>query len=192
MEKGNKVIELQGPIRVVIVTDGPFTVYGMDGKKKSSILGPVMVDQRWFSFVLNPPLTGFMIQAKQTVSWDLSFLDATDGKEYNDNIPVELPIGYEKPLTLKEDMMRFIREEVSSAADRQGVETFDDADDFNLLDEEEPLSEYEFAELQDDYVEPELPLNPPEKPPEKPSEKSPEDPLDKKVDSPAEPDSKVT
>ena len=39
--KGKQSFSVTGPIGVVINTDGPFTVYGLAGKTKEIIYGPL-------------------------------------------------------------------------------------------------------------------------------------------------------
>ncbi len=152
MYKGKKLLNVEPPMKAVILSDGEFTVYGCVKGDIRSILGPVSAVHRSCVIHLVEPVDGFMVAAKPSVRWTVKYVPVTDGKEYLDATPVEIPVGYEKPLTLKEDMMRFIREEVSAVAERNGVESFEDADDFDVMDDELPESVYEFAELQDDYV----------------------------------------
>ncbi len=152
MYKGKKLLNVEPPMKVVIMSDGEFSVYGCVKGDVRSILGPVSALHRSCVIHLVEPIDGFMVAAKPSVQWSIKYVPVTDGKEYLDSTPVELPVGYEKPLTLREDMMRFIREEVSAVAASNQAETFEDADDFDVMDDELPDSVYEFAELQDDYV----------------------------------------
>lgn len=48
-----------------------------------------------------------------------------------DTTPVEIPLGLDKPLTLAQEMQRFIRGQLSSLANQSGLESFDDANDFD-------------------------------------------------------------
>ncbi len=174
MEKGTKVVELSEPTKVVIVTDGPFTVYGMDGKKKLSILGPAMETHRSCAFVLMPPLTGFMVAVKPQISWSVSYVDLTDGKEWNDLTPVEMPIGYDKPMSLEETMKLFIRDEISRVAEAKGRESFEEADDFDVGDDE-MVTPYELDDMQEDAEAAEY-QDPTDEPPVDPPVDAPVDP----------------
>lgn len=59
------------------------------------------------------------------------------GEEMPDPTPVEVPLGFRKPPTLHEQIKMFIRtEEFRRAAAREGVENFEEANDFELGDEE--------------------------------------------------------
>lgn len=73
------------------------------------------------------------------------------GGETPDSRPIELPVGGPPPLTLREEMMRFIRMELSKSAEQKGEETFEEFDDFSIDDEEPDLtSPYTVTELQDE------------------------------------------
>ena len=57
-------------------------------------------------------------------------MDREPDKEIPDSTPVHIPGNSHKPPSLREDMRRFIREELSKHAQSQEAETFEDADDF--------------------------------------------------------------
>ena len=59
-------------------------------------------------------------------------------KETPDPTPIHVP-GATRPLTLREEMRRFVRTEVSRAAAEQGVGSFEEEDDFDLPPEEADL-----------------------------------------------------
>ncbi len=189
LEKGSKLVKVSAPSRIVVQSDGEFAVYAMEGDFKVDVLGPSSASDRICVVDLVGELDGIFVSVKPSVRWSCRFLNLTDGKEYLDPTPVEIPVGYEKPLSLKQDMMRFIREEVSASADRNGADSFDESDDFDIGFEDEPVSDYEFAELQDDY-EPEEVVVAPEEPPKKDPRKAdpdpppPSDPPDKPVVQP--------
>ena len=57
------------------------------------------------------------------------------------------------PPTLKQELQRYVRYYVSEIADRGGEETFEEADDFGIDDDDdEPdwVSEYQFDDLQEE------------------------------------------
>lgn len=69
------------------------------------------------------------------------------GRQVPDPRPVEVPVGLKRPLTLQEEIKRFVRSELSTRAAAEGVETFEEADDFEL-DEDPDLvhpTEYEMV-----------------------------------------------
>lgn len=63
-----------------------------------------------------------------------------NGREVNDPTPVEIPAGMRKPETTAEIIARLVRHEVSRAAERQGFESFDEANDFDVEEDDLPLS----------------------------------------------------
>lgn len=71
------------------------------------------------------------------------------GREIPDSVPMEAPIGWNRPPTIQEMVQRYIRIEMSKQAAAEGQETFEEADDFDW-DEEEPLSPYELQMMQEE------------------------------------------
>lgn len=75
-------------------------------------------------------------------------------KEYPDPTPVSIPLGLEQPESLQDSMRRMIRNEMSMHAASNGMETFDEALDFDLDDSEDNLTNAEKADLMaDDLLE---------------------------------------
>lgn len=67
------------------------------------------------------------------------------GAEQPDPTPIAPPIGYVKQPTMVEHMRAMIRSEsLRMAAEAAGAETFEEADDFEVDDDLEPISAYEF------------------------------------------------
>ena len=70
--------------------------------------------------------------------------------EYPDPTPVHIPglSDQPRPLTLKQEMQRYIQHAVSQAASNNRMETFQEADDFDLEDEEpDILTPYQVKEV---------------------------------------------
>lgn len=60
-----------------------------------------------------------------------------DGSEIPDPRPLDIPIGFEKPESIQEMIMRFVRDrDVRAELDAAGAETFEEADDFNVPEED--------------------------------------------------------
>lgn len=57
------------------------------------------------------------------------------GHEILDPTPVEMPVRFQRPPTLQEQIKAFVKRELSEAAEAQGVETFEEADDFDIEDD---------------------------------------------------------
>lgn len=75
-------------------------------------------------------------------------------EEIGDDTPVELPLGFKRPPTLQEQIKAFVRTALSDQARAAGAETFEEANDFDLGDEEDilPTSPHEFTEMQEEYL----------------------------------------
>lgn len=65
------------------------------------------------------------------------------GEELPDPTPVEVPAGFKAPESIQSMIARLVRTHVSDAAQRQGFESVDEANDFDVDDEEFPETKYE-------------------------------------------------
>lgn len=66
-----------------------------------------------------------------------------DGKELLDPTPMAPPIGYRRQPSLAEQIREAVRSEALRQALEEGVETFEEADDFNVGDDFDPRTPYE-------------------------------------------------
>lgn len=68
-----------------------------------------------------------------------------DGAELPSDVPIAPPIGYKKQPTMVEHIRNAVRsEQLRLAAEAAGAESFEEADDFEVEDDLEPISAYEF------------------------------------------------
>ncbi|UOF80224.1 hypothetical protein [Microviridae sp.] len=89
------------------------------------------------------------MQTVQKSTWDEGFHHF-----FPDPTPIELPIGYEAPESLAEMIARMIRaEDYRKMSEAAGVESFDEADDFEM-EEDEFKSEHEMSQMQEEYYVP--------------------------------------
>lgn len=58
------------------------------------------------------------------------------GHEVPDATPVAMPVGFRKPESLQDQIQRLVRNELSARAASQGMETFEEADDFDVGDDD--------------------------------------------------------
>lgn len=64
-----------------------------------------------------------------------------NGEEILDPTPIALPVKFKKPLSLQEQIARFVRnEDIQKALARQGVETFEEAEDFDVDDDSDEFT----------------------------------------------------
>lgn len=61
-------------------------------------------------------------------------------REVPDPTPVAMPVSTHRPLTLREEMQRFIKAEFLNRSQTQEVESFEEADDYSIDDEEDDLT----------------------------------------------------
>lgn len=73
------------------------------------------------------------------------------GREINNPKPLYLDVTPRK-ISVKDEMLRIIRNELSQNAQDQGFESFEEADDFNVYDDfETPESSTEYEIMQEEY-----------------------------------------
>lgn len=65
------------------------------------------------------------------------------GRELPDPTPVSVPSGWARPPSIQDLMRQFIRQEFSRQALQDEQETFEEADDFEVDEDPDPLSQYE-------------------------------------------------
>lgn len=73
------------------------------------------------------------------------------GREIPDPTPMELPLGYERPEPLEHMIARMIQANSRLAA-KQGLETEEEANDFEIDDDDKLVSKYEFTEMQEEHI----------------------------------------
>lgn len=72
-------------------------------------------------------------------------------REIPDRTPMEVPLRFRRPLTLQEEIKRYVREEASQAAERAGLESWEESQDFEV-DEDEPLTPHEMLDMQEEEL----------------------------------------
>lgn len=68
------------------------------------------------------------------------------GREVLDPTPLDIPIGFERPLTLEQQIQRLMRieyQKVAQLRDMEGYETPEEADDFDVDDDFDISTPYE-------------------------------------------------
>ena len=66
------------------------------------------------------------------------------GEYLPDPEPVAMPVGFERPPTLAEQVARLVRSnELARLAQSEGMETFEEADDFDVDDDFDPSTPWE-------------------------------------------------
>lgn len=148
MYSGNNTIKVDPNSKLVIKASAVFTCYGMIDKNEVEILGSF--GGLRISTPLKPEITHVKIQTAKNTKYTVEFIPMASRTEQLDTTPIEVPI--QRPLTLKEEMQRFIRQEFSNQLHDDGFETFEESDDFDIDDDFDPLSEYELSDLQEEFI----------------------------------------
>lgn len=99
-----------------------------------------------------------------------------NGYEIPNPVPTDLDVGL-RPPSLQEQIQRLVRNELSQQMATQGAETFEEANDFEMPEDEDPISPYVIHDMVEE--EPLPPVNPDEV-----GQTEPEDP----VPGPTEPE----
>lgn len=73
------------------------------------------------------------------------------GREVPDPNPIEMPVGYERPESLEEMIARMVNVVSRQAADA-GYESEDEANDFDINNEEIPNSPYQYDDMQEEEL----------------------------------------
>lgn len=77
------------------------------------------------------------------------------GQEIPDPTPVAMPLGYERPESLSDLVARMVRVHISKQAHELGLETFEEADDFSMDEDDEVLpSQYEMSGMEEERPSP--------------------------------------
>lgn len=161
---GSQSVAVTKGSKIRIRTNAQFTVYAQapdeDGALQASgIYGPRNVSDRFTTFTAE---TDFIaIECDESTMWGYEEIERING-ETLDLTPVEISAERSRPPTLKEEMRRFISDEMSRVGESQGQETFEESDDFDI-DDDELSSPYELTEMQEEFI-PEPPETPSETP----------------------------
>lgn len=73
-----------------------------------------------------------------------------DGKEVLDSTPLEVPLHWRRPPSLRDQIKQFVRTELSAQAEDRGFDSFEEADDFEMDEDPDPLSRYELTPAQEE------------------------------------------
>lgn len=148
--KGSKKVDLEHRARVIIECDHEFQVYGLTKEGKAALFGPPDSTKRRVKFDFpGGEFIGVAISTNKDALWTMDIWE--NRGDPVDPVPVEAPLGYGAAEPLESIIRRYIRSEYSLHAQQQGEESFDEANDFDIDDEEpEWQSPYEMQEMQEE------------------------------------------
>jgi len=131
-----------------IRSDGEITLYGLIKGQREHIM-PMPTHLRRGFIIVPAEVTQMEVKTAKSTNYTVAIKSNNDGKEYLDQTPIEIGIDQQRPLSLHEEMRRFITEEVSRQATSEGHESFEDADDFDL-EQDEFQTQYTLHEMQEE------------------------------------------
>lgn len=160
-----KTVQLDVPVhhRLVGLSSGPYTLWlEVDGVRV--LLGPSNVNNR--RFTLEPHDTQDRVcyvdvDDEVEVQWRLE--EVAPSIEFPDPTPREVPLKLRQAPSLHELVARIVNDRLSAFAADHGLETPEEADDFDIDEEELDLSKYELTVMQE-----EAPIHRPRKKPAEP------------------------
>lgn len=140
--------------RIKLSSAGSFKVYAItmahdDVPEQEKYLGPWSFNDRYMAFTCPVGVDFLRVVHEDQVDWDIGPPPA----EFNDGVPVAMPVEMDRPLTLHEQVVREVAMVMSRQAHRQdeGIETFEEANDFAVdEDPDQWTSPYEYSEMQDE------------------------------------------
>ena len=135
----DSIVVARGEV-ITIRTNGPFTVTS-DGE----ILGPDSEADRLFHMKIPGDMRELTVKIEEDYEWSYKLQPY---KNTDPDCPGKIEAPVEAPLSLREEMRRFIVEELSPMMAEQGAETLEEANDFEIEDEmPEFMTNYELSVL---------------------------------------------
>lgn len=166
--KGSYRLPLPSHGSLRIDSDGPFTAYWLsaDGER-IGIAGPEGAHSRLLRVAIPRIAAELEIAAKPAVMTVCKLIDHS-GKEPNDPTPVEVPLSLRDAPSLEDQIRSMVYQVSAELRNRDQVETFEEADDFETEDAEDLdfFSKYEL--MVEEYPVSELPEEKAEAPEEPP------------------------
>jgi hypothetical protein len=142
---GTKLAKLPERTRVKLKTSGPITIFGTDengtrlGIIAAGVIGNYLFIQKGYDYV--------EIQADKKTNWQIEYATPDLYQEHLDPEPIAIPLGKQE-LSTDQKIKELVRIEMSKLSEEAGNETFDEANDFDIDDDEDMLSGFEVREMQ--------------------------------------------
>lgn len=169
---GTQSLPMPGGARVKIKADEPFRAYGYKGEDLVEIYAPTTENERVAVFRTARDADILLVETRAEAHIVLEVASWLDGQEDIDPEPLEIPLGAMKPPSIFDQMKRYIRSQVSAQVHAKGFESFEEANDFEVGEDDEPFSPYEVREMAAEAIDVPDPSMDPEKP--APAQEEPE------------------
>lgn len=129
-------------------SDQEVTLFGLIKGQREHIF-PLATTARRAVVAIPNLVTEVEVKTAKSTNYTVVIKPNNDGAERLDASPIEIGIDQKRPPSLQEEMRRFITEEVSRQASHEGHETFEEADDFDL-NQDEFQTAYTLLEMQEE------------------------------------------
>lgn len=154
MENGTKRFALDERCRIGVVSAGEFVVYAIRRNRRVALLGPPHCgDRSWRLELRRHDFSHVEVVADEATDWTFEYLKYSNGVEVLDPTPVALPVAAGPP-ALSDVVRDLVAHHLSRAAQANDLESFEEASDFEVDDDDELRSPFEFEEMDDDVLEP--------------------------------------
>jgi hypothetical protein len=155
-KKKSTTIEMCENAFFEIRADGPFMVYAMNEKgEREMMLGPFNTNQWSLKGKLTEGYKTIQIVKKTDVEtmYDVKWYPSKE-KEQPDPRPVEIPLDCKKPESIEDMIRKYVATQLSTHMHNQGHETFDEANDFDVDEDDDVMynSPYEEIELIEEHL----------------------------------------
>lgn len=128
---------------VIVMADAPFSVFEVVGDERRYI-GPRRSSDRRFRVMY---LLSGELDVVCTGHAQVEVVGLPSRREVVDDRPVEVPLRFRRGESDDERIRRLIRQAVSQQAELSGGESFDESNDFEVGEDIEPVSPYEYNEM---------------------------------------------
>ena len=145
MEKGSLDVPVTGPCVVTFKADGEYVLAA-----KGQFLGPGAATDRRSVIVMPPGEQTINVRTGKSTLWHLHAEATPLPYEVPDPTPIEIPVEL-RDMSLVDEIKEYVRGEMMLRQEDEGMETFEEANDFDMEEEEpELVSSYEFDEMDSD------------------------------------------
>lgn len=94
------------------------------------------------------------------------------GRQVPDPEPKEIPLSARRPESLRDQVQAMVQSELRRYAELNNWETPEEADDFEVDDDPDPRSDYEYVDMEPEEGPPDPPAPPVDPPPAPPADAS--------------------
>lgn len=145
---GSQYVAIDAPCAVSFRADGPFTLYAGDEETKQVLLGPRNSTDRVWRGVL-PDSAGVHVRCTDSCMWHMEAVAIPPTFEVPDPTPMEVPLEL-RGMSFTDEIKQFVRQELQMQKEMHEMESFEEANDFEMDDEDDDgtiMSGYQYEEM---------------------------------------------